>query len=128
YLASNSGQRITALQPDGALLWTAGVIAPCTDSPSIVPNASNVNGVADCEAVVAGGAGSFIAACSDPRTPPNGGTSVSARIGTGNELIGSAPISVAAGSLYTGTNRSVARSAFLGDGSLALPVSFAPNT
>src|SRR5256885_5416543 len=41
-------------------------------SPSIVPNASNVNGVADCEAVVAGGAGSFIAACSDPRTPPNG--------------------------------------------------------
>src|SRR5207248_10749008 len=91
-------------------------------------NASNVNGVDNCEAVLAGGvltggAAAIVAACRDPNNP-TGGSSTSVRIGTTIEVIGRAPISIAGNSLYTSTDKSVAHSAFVGDGSLAVPMAF----
>jgi len=130
YIASSAPNKITALRSDGNTIWTNTVVAASTNSVSVVPNATNVGGVTNCEAVLAGGpnavtgAATMIAACRDPATPA-GGQATSVRIGSTIEVIGAAPISIAGGSLYTSTDKSVARSALVGDGSLATPLLFA---
>src|SRR5205823_13752870 len=104
-------------------LWRTTVIDKCTNSPSVFPGASNVNGILNCEAVVTGGASSIIAACQDSNGA-NAGNSSSIPIGT--EIIGSAPISVSGGLLYTGTNVSIVQSAILSNGRLQSPITFVP--
>jgi hypothetical protein len=128
YIASNTPKKITGLRSDGNTIWTTTVVAASTNSVSIVPNAANLGGVEQCEAVLAGGpnstgAATILGACRDSSNP-TGGVSVSVKVGAANEVIGAAPISVSAGSLYTSTDKSVVHSALLVDGSLDGPLHF----
>jgi hypothetical protein len=122
-------RNILSLKSDAppTVIWSAPVNAAPTDAPAVAPGAIQVGGVANCEAVVAGGGSLILAACQVPGS--QGGSNAAVRIGSASpgaiETVGNAPITIAGGAIYASTDKSIARTVLLSDGTLDIPVRFA---
>jgi len=122
YVASNA-KALTAIKPDGTLAWTVTGLANFTDTPAVA-SASRVGGIQNCEAVFAAGGGTVLyAACQDPLDS----TQMTSTPVDLTEIVTDSPVTFAGGSVFVGTNKSIAQTS-LGatTGLFASPVRFSP--